>query len=72
MEIQVDHYGLAQALADDVVNWRGFSGTFDKAKLKKWLESFGACAEAFAQAFKGLLEQYETQMLKKKDALEKN
>ncbi len=72
MEIMVDYYGLALALADDVINWRGFSGSFDKVKLKKWLEAFGSCAEAFAQSFKGLLENYETLMLKKKDALEKN
>jgi hypothetical protein len=71
-EVVADYFGLALALSDDVINWRGFSGAFDKPKLKKWLEAFGACAESFAQAFKGILEQYEAQMLKHKDALEKN
>jgi hypothetical protein len=72
MEINADWHGMAQALSEYIIGWEGFKGTFDRAKVKKWLEIYGSYAIAFAQNFKGVLDKFEADLNRQKDLEIKN
>jgi len=72
LKISPDWQGLALALSEYAVNWKGFSGSFDKARLKTWFGLFSSCAIAFGQGFKDILDTYESDLLKKREEEVKN
>jgi uncharacterized protein YukE len=72
MQISSDWEGLAQALTGYIIGWEGFTGQFSQEMVKRWFKAYPSYASAFALSFKGVLDQYEQQMICRKAAELKN
>lgn len=72
MQLSADWISLASYLVDYVVNWEGFVGAFNKDKLELWLSKYPSYGIAFAQSFKKILDEYERELIQRKDAELKN
>jgi hypothetical protein len=72
VEVLIDFYELGIALTKYIVGWAGFTGTFNRDKIKQWLELSGERAEAFGRDFKVILGKYEEDILKQQEHDVKN
>lgn len=72
MQITADWVGVALALTDYLIGWDGFVGVFAREKVKAWFEKYPSYALAFSQQFKQVLDSYEADTIKRKDAEAKN
>lgn len=72
MQITADWAGLAIGLTEYIIKWDGFVGEFNREKVKTWFEKYPSYAIAFAQQFKTILDDYEAELIKRKDAEAKN